>query len=150
MGSLAFDTSNITWYRIEGFDHIAYHVLEVDEERGIVDLLFKFDADARIAMHRHMCDYRTLVLQGELRIYRPDGALKEIRPVGSWVATKGGGEPHSEGGGPDQDVIAYFTNRGVDTLVYDILDDNMNSVATFGLAEFKALLEGQQAAEAGA
>jgi quercetin dioxygenase-like cupin family protein len=139
-----FDTRNIKWNRIEGFDHIEYHVCEVDEANRSVDILFKFAANQKIAMHRHHSDYRTLVLQGELRIYRPNGELKEVRPVGSYVFTPAGGEPHTEGGG-DQDVIALFSNRNVDKLIYEILDENMNTITTFGIPEFKTLLEGQTA-----
>ena len=42
-----------------------------------------------------------------------NGEVKEIRPVGSYVFTAAGGEPHTEGGG-DQDVIVFFSNRNVD------------------------------------
>jgi hypothetical protein len=129
---------------IEGFPHLAYHICAVDETKRIVDILFKFDANAKIALHRHKADYITLVLQGELRIYRANGELKEIRPVGSYVAGTADGEPHTEGGG-DQDVIAFFSNRNVDGLVYEILDDAQTIVATFGMAEFKQLLAAQTA-----
>lgn len=142
MSTLPYDTRNIRWNTIEGFDHVAYHVCAVDEAKRIVDILFKFDAHSKIALHRHQADYITLVLQGELRIYRANGELKEIRPVGSYVAGKADGEPHTEGGG-DQDVIAFFSNRNVDGLVYEILDENQNIIATFGMAEFKALLDAQ-------
>lgn len=144
MSTLPYDTRNIRWNTIDGFDHVAYHVCAVDETKRIVDILFKFDAHSKIALHRHKADYITLVLQGELRIYRADGELKEIRPVGSYVAGKADGEPHTEGGG-DQDVIAFFSNRNVENLVYEILDENQNVVATFGMAEFKALLDAQTA-----
>ena len=144
MSTLPYDTRNIRWNTIEGFDHIAYHICAVDEGKRIVDILFKFDANSKIALHRHKADYITLVLQGELRIYRADGTLKEIRPVGSYVAGKADGEPHTEGGG-DQDVIAFFSNRNVDNLIYEILDDSQNVVATFGMAEFNALLDAQAA-----
>jgi 2,4'-dihydroxyacetophenone dioxygenase len=40
-------------------------------------------------------------------------------------------------------VIAFFSNRNVDSLVYEILDEDLNVVATFGVAEFKALLDAQ-------
>ena len=139
-----FDTRNIRWNRIEGFDHIEYHVCDVDEANRSVDILFKFAANQKIALHRHHADYRTLVLQGELRIYRKNGEVKEIRPVGSYVFTAAGGEPHTEGGG-DQDVIALFSNRNVGALIYEILDDDLNTITTFGIPEFKALLEGQKA-----
>ena len=81
----AFDQSNIRWYVLEGIDNAYYHVCSVDEENKIVDVLFKFDANKQVILHRHHAAYRTLVLQGELRIYKADGALKEIRPVGSYV-----------------------------------------------------------------
>jgi quercetin dioxygenase-like cupin family protein len=144
MTTLPFDTRRIRWNMIEGFPHLAYHICAVDETKRIVDILFKFDANAKIALHRHKADYITLVLQGELRIYRANGELKEIRPVGSYVAGTADGEPHTEGGG-DQDVIAFFSNRNVDGLVYEILDDAQTIVATFGMAEFKQLLAAQTA-----
>lgn len=143
MATLPFDSRNIRWNTIEGFDHLAYHILAVDETKRIVDILFKFGANAKIAMHRHKADYVTLVLQGELRIYRADGSVKEIRPVGSYVTGTADGEPHTEGGG-DQDVIAFFSNRNVDNLVYEILGPDLQTVATFGVPEFKALLSAQQ------
>jgi quercetin dioxygenase-like cupin family protein len=142
MTTLPFDARNIHWKTIEGIDHLAYHICAVDEARRIVDILFKFDANAKIALHRHKADYITLVLQGELRIYAADGTLREIRPVGSYVTGRANGEPHTEGGG-DQDVIAFFSNRNVESLVYEILDENLNTVATFGIPEFKALLDAQ-------
>ncbi|SFG29975.1 regulator [Methylobacterium gossipiicola] len=144
MATLAFDDRTIAWQTIDGFDHAAYFILEVDETARIVDLLFKFAANERIALHRHGAAYRTLVLQGELRIYRPDGTLREIRPVGSYVAGEAGGEPHTEGGG-DQDVIVYFTNRDIDGPVYELLDADHAIVATFGIPEFKAIFAAQAA-----
>ncbi len=137
-----FDESNITWHTIEGIENLQYHIYAVDEEMKIVDLVFKFAANKKIALHRHHADYVTVVLQGELRIYRPNGEVKEVRPVGSYVATRGGGEPHTEGGG-DEDVIVFFSNRGQDGVIYEILDEQMNTLGTFGVQEFKALLAAQ-------
>jgi len=142
MTTLPFDTRNIHWNTLEGIPHLAYHICAVDEQRRIVDLLFKFDANSKIVLHQHKAHYITLVLQGELRIYTASGELKEVRPVGSYMATDPGGSPHTEGGG-DQDVIAFFSNRDVDGLVYEILDENHNIIATFGIPEFKALLDAQ-------
>jgi len=144
-----FDDRNTRWYTLEGFDHLAYHICEVDERLRTVDILFKFAANQKIALHRHKAPYRTLVLQGELRIYRANGELKEVRPVGSYVSAASDGEPHTEGGG-DIDVIAFFSNRGVDGPVYEILDDDLNVVATFGIPEFKALLAAQSPSVAAA
>ncbi|MEM9222774.1 MAG: regulator [Pseudomonadota bacterium] len=142
MTSLGFDQSNITWYQLEGVDHASYHVCSVDPENKIVDVLFKFDANQRVILHRHHADYRTLVLQGELRIYRANGDLIEVRPVGSYVERKAGGEPHTEGGG-DEDAIVFFSNRGTDGMIYELLDGEMNTLATLGLHDFKGLLDAQ-------
>lgn len=137
-----FDDRNITWHALEGIDNLHYHVYVVDEELKIVDVMFKFAANKKTALHRHHADYVTVVLQGELRIYRSNGKVKEVRPVGSYVATRAGGEPHTEGGG-DEDVIVFFSNRGQDGTIYEILDDNLNTLATFSLQDFKALLQAQ-------
>jgi 2,4'-dihydroxyacetophenone dioxygenase len=144
-----FDESNIRWFTLDGFDHLAYHICEVDEKLRTVDILFKFAANQKIALHRHKAPYRTLVLQGELRIYRANGELKEVRPIGSYVSAASDGEPHTEGGG-DIDVIAFFSNRGVSGPVYEILDADLNVVATLGIPEFKALLDAQRQSEAAA
>jgi hypothetical protein len=138
-----FDDSNITWHTLEGIENLEYHICAVDEERKIVDILFKFAANKKVVLHRHHADYVTVVIQGELRIYRANGEVKEVRPVGSYVATRGGGEPHTEGGG-DVDLIAFFSNRGQDGVIYEILDENLNTLATLGLQDFKALMEAQR------
>lgn len=142
MSPVQFDESNITWHRLDGIDHVQYHVYAVDVDRQIVDVLLKFDANEKVVLHRHHADYCTVVLQGELRLYRPNGELKEVRPVGSYVTGKAGGEPHTEGGG-DIDAIVFFSNRGTDGVIYQILDDDMNEVGTLGLHDFKGMMEAQ-------
>jgi len=137
-----FDESKITWHTLEGIEHLQYQIYAVDEERKIVDVMFKFAANKKVVLHRHHADYVTLVVQGELRLYRANGELKEVRPAGSYVATRVGGEPHSEGGG-DEDAIVFFSNRGQDGTIYEILDEQMNTLANLGLQDFKALLQAQ-------
>ncbi|QXX76085.1 regulator [Methylovirgula sp. HY1] len=139
-----FDDSNVRWYTLEGIEDVYYHILKVDEKNRIVDILFKFSADARVILHRHWATYRTFIIQGELRLYSADGDLKEIRGVGSYVSKLAGGEPHREGGG-DQDVIAIFSNRDVEGPIYEILDDELKMVAILGFNDFKALFEAQKA-----
>jgi quercetin dioxygenase-like cupin family protein len=137
-----FDDRNIAWHTLEGIENLHYHIFAVDEALKIVDVMFKFAANKQVVLHRHHADYVTLVLQGELRIYRANGDLKEVRPVGSYVATKAGGEPHTDGAGAE-DAIAFFSNRGQDGTIYEILDDKLNTLATLGLQDFKALLQAQ-------
>ena len=142
MTRTGFDDRNVTWYSLEGIDHVWYHVLKVDPEAKIVDLLLKFAAGQRIVLHRHHADYSTFIIQGELRLYDAAGALTEIRPTGSFVEKPGGGAPHSEGGG-DIDCIGWFSNRGTDGVIYEILGPEMETLATLGLNDFAGLLRAQ-------
>lgn len=139
----AFDQSNVKWNTLEGIDHVWYHVLKVDSEAKVVDLLLKFAANQKIVLHRHHADYSTFIIQGELRLYNEGGELTEIRPTASFVEKPGGGAPHTEGGG-DVDCIAWFSNRGADGTIYEILGPNQETVATLGLQDFKALWEAQE------
>jgi hypothetical protein len=84
-------------------------------------------------MHRHKVHNNTFVIQGEHRLYKPDGTLKEVRPVGSMTSTPADDEPHREGGG-DQDVIIAFSIRG-DGVLYELLDDDMNQIGTISLQD---------------
>jgi len=142
--SRKFDDSNISWHTLEGIENLHYHIYAVDEARKIVDVMFKFAANKKVVLHRHHADYITLVIQGELRLFRANGELKEVRKVGSYVATSVGGEPHTECGG-DEDAIVFFSNRGQDGTIYEILDEQMNTLANLGLQDFKALLLAQSA-----
>jgi hypothetical protein len=138
-----FDDQNIRWRTLAGFDHFSYFVYDVDEKNKTVEFILKLAANEKIALHNHCADYKTLVIQGELRIYRANGEVKEVRPVGSLVSTPAGGEPHTEGGG-DQEAVVFYSNRNVEKLVYEFLDDEQKIYATLGLAEFKGLLAGQK------
>ena len=82
MPTHTFDDRNITWNRLGDYLHLHYSILDVDEKNGIADVLFKFAANEKIVLHRHLAHNNTFVVQGEHRLYKPDGTLKEIRPVG--------------------------------------------------------------------
>ena len=82
-------------------------------------------------------------MQGEHRLYEPDGALKEIRPTGMYKSTPPG-DVHREGGGSEQDVIVFFDMRGRDGLFYEILDDDQNVVAALSYADFPGAYKAQQ------
>ena len=140
-----FDDQNITWGQLEGFDHFHYSVLAVDRDRQTVDFLAKFDANEKIVLHRHVALNHMLVIQGEHRLYAPDGQLKEVRPTGRYTVSQPDPEPHQEGGG-DEDVIILFSVRGTDGTMYEILDGDQNIIATLGLDDFEGLLTVQQAA----
>lgn len=140
-----FNQANIKWNTLEGIENVWYHILRVDEQAKVVDIIFKFAANKKIVLHRHHADYSTFIIQGELRLYDKDGALTEIRPTGSFVQKKAGGPPHDEGGG-DVDCIAWFSNWGTDGVIYEVLDAELKTAATLGFQDFKGLFEAQQPA----
>ncbi|MGR9091694.1 MAG: regulator [Gammaproteobacteria bacterium] len=101
--------------------------------KGIADVLFKFAANEKIVLHRHKAHNNTFVVQGEHRLYKPDGTLKEVRAVGSMTSSPPDVEPHREGGG-DQDVIIAFSIRG-DGVLYELLDDDKNIIGTISFQD---------------
>src|SRR6195952_3612628 len=141
MQSYQFDDSNITW-RTFDFLGTQYYVQAVDAAMGIADVLIKFQPHTPGKLHQHLMDYSTFVLQGELRFWRPDGSLKEIRPTGSYVQGLANGEPHSEGAG-DQMAIVLFSFRGTrgDMILY--LDQTSDVEFRLGFPDFKATLAHQ-------
>ena len=133
MTTHTFDDSHIRWNRLGDFQHLHYSILDVDEKNGIADVLFKFAANQKIVLHRHLAYNNTFVVQGEHRLYKPDGSIKEIRHVGSMTSSPPSNEPHREGGG-DQDVIIAFSIRGTGVL-YELLDNEMNLIGTISMQD---------------
>ncbi len=119
-----------------------FYVYDIDRKNKIVDVVFKFAANSRAMLHQHKTPYVTLVLQGELRFYRPNGELKEIRPTGSYVKGVANGEPHLEGGG-DQETIVFFSNRNVEDALYEFLDANMRPTVTLRIGDVEEALQAQ-------
>ncbi|MFK7733618.1 MAG: hypothetical protein AB8B48_18505 [Pseudomonadales bacterium] len=130
---------NLEWQNLEGFDHLVFKVLSVDRSNQIVDVVFKFAANQQIALHRHIALNHTLVLEGEHKLYEPNGDLKEVRPCGRYTVSPPDTEPHREGGG-DDDVVIHFSIRGTEGVMYEILDDDFNIIATLGMDDFENLL----------
>ncbi|MEE4145380.1 MAG: hypothetical protein V2I26_11315 [Halieaceae bacterium] len=145
MTSTDFDTGTIHWRKLDGIDHLSYFIYDVDRDRRSVDVLLKFAANEKILLHRHVALNHMLVLQGEHRLYEPDGSIKEVRPAGRYTVSPPSEDPHREGGG-DEDVIILFSIRGTDGTMYEFLDDDFNVIGTFGMDDFEALQSGQQAA----
>jgi hypothetical protein len=138
-----FDDRNIRWNKLCDFEHLLYSILDIDESNKIIDVLFKFAANQQIVLHRHNAHNNTFVVQGEHRLYEPDGKLKEIRPVGSYTRSPASDDPHREGGG-DQDVVVLFSIRGSDDVLYEVLDDDLNLIATLGFEDFVGLFQAQK------
>jgi quercetin dioxygenase-like cupin family protein len=94
---LSMGCSGVFRYKLDDLHHFVFSMLGIDREKGLVDFIIKFEANQQIVLHRHLALTNTLVVQGEHRLYEPNGALKEIRPVGSYTSSPPG-EPHGEGG----------------------------------------------------
>ncbi len=138
MAQVRFDDSNISWQRFGDVEHLWLSVLDVDAKNRIVQVLFKFAANQQIVLHRHKTTNKTFVIQGEHRLYHPDGRLKEIRPAGRYTVSPPSDDPHREGGG-DQDVVVMFTIYGENDALYELLDDQMNVIASISIDDFAKL-----------
>ena len=132
--SYTFDDRNIRWYTLGDFEHFVFAMLDVDVPQKIVDFILKFPPNKQIFLHRHLALTNTLVVQGEHRLYEPDGALKEIRPVGSYTSSPPG-EPHREGAG-DGGGVVFYSVRGKDGALFEALDDDFNVIATLSMEDF--------------
>ena len=140
----SFDENTITWHRLPDVEHVWLSILDVDETAKIVDVLFRFAANEKIVLHRHVAAFHTFVVKGEHRIYTPEGELKEVRPAGTYRAGKADPEPHTEGGG-DTDVFILFSLRPYcEGPIYEILNDSGEIVDTMTFDGMKELY--QQAA----
>jgi hypothetical protein len=142
--SYAFDDSNIRWYRLGDFEHFVFAMLDVDVSRKIVDFILKFPPNEQIFLHRHLALTNTLVVQGEHHLYEPNGSLKEVRAVGSYTSTPPG-EPHREGAGHEGGVV-FYSVRGKDGVLFEVLDDGLRVVGTLSLDDFVSAFKEQKQA----
>jgi hypothetical protein len=140
--SYSFDDRNIRWERLGDLKHFVLAMLDVNPQKGLADFIIKFDSNQQIVLHRHLAHTNTLVVQGEHRLYEPNGALKEIRPVGSYTSSPPG-EPHREGGGDDGCVV-YYSIRAEGDGVFEVFDDDQKIVGTLGMPDFINLFEAQK------
>jgi hypothetical protein len=138
-----FDDRNINWRTLGDFEHFTYTIFAIDEAREIADFSLKFAASQKIFLHRHHAHTNTLVIAGEHRVYEPDGALRETRPVGSFTVSPASPEPHSEGGGADGAVVIYNTRGSNDGVVFDVLDEQLETVGTLTFEDLTNLFAAQ-------
>jgi hypothetical protein len=140
----SFDDRNIRWYKLGEFEHFVFAMLDADVPQRIVDFILKFPPNQQIFLHRHLALTNTLVIQGEHRLYEPNGALKEVRAVGTYTSTPPG-EPHREGAG-DEGGVVFYSVRGKDGILFEVLDDDLNVVGTLSMDDFVAALKEQRSA----
>ena len=136
-----FDDRNINWRKLGDFEHFVYTIFNVDEANEIADLCLKFEPRERIFLHRHRALTHTFVLQGEHRLYEPNGALKESRAVGTYTMSPASPDPHKEGAGDEPCVVFYSTRGTTNGVLFDVLDDEANQVGQMTLTDLAGLFE---------
>jgi hypothetical protein len=144
MTTSEFDDRHIQWRELAGFKHMMVSIFYVDEAKNLVDLLIKFDPNEKVLLHRHLADTNTFVVEGDHVIYEPDGQVREVRPVGRYTFGTGR-DAHDEGGGPNGCVL-YYSVRGETEALFDMLDADLNVVATLRIGDFKAAFDAQKEA----
>jgi ChrR-like protein with cupin domain len=119
-----FDSSKIEWkdFLTEG---CYYRILDVNVEAHSADMLVKFDPGSLCLYHRHVAPTTTLVLEGTLHVYNQteNGVVEKVKPAGSF-SSGAENEIHIEGGG-DEGVVVYFSMRGKDDHIYDLLNTDL-------------------------
>ncbi len=141
---MTFDDRQIHWSQLPGFDNFSYSILSIDQANQLVDVLFHFRAHDPIVLHRHCALNHTFVVRGEHHLYHASGELKEVRPTGSYTISPPDTTPHRECG--DDGTVVLFSIRGTGDVMYEILDDQQNLLATLGMAEFASLYEANRQA----
>ncbi len=82
MASYRFDDRNIRWHKFGDFTGLLVAMFDVDEEKNQTGFIVKFEPNSKIFLHRHPAHTNTFVVEGEHRLYEPDGeTLKEVRPT---------------------------------------------------------------------
>lgn len=129
MSEFKFNDHEIRWTRFGEFEpRFDYAILDVDEDARIIDLLFKFPAHGQVVMHRHLAPNHTFVVQGNHRLYDPNGNLNEDRPSGRYTIIPDSEVPHREGGGDEESIVFFSIRAGDSDDLYELLDDDMNRI----------------------
>ncbi|MGR8948840.1 MAG: cupin domain-containing protein [Gammaproteobacteria bacterium] len=138
----------INWLPFAGIENLELSLLDIDENRNVVDLIVRFAPNKTVTMHNHIAQTNMLIIQGELRIYEPDGSIRESRTPGRYYRGRTG-DAHSEGGGPDGAIVFYSMRCDDEPKVLDVMDDDGNVTATLTTADVQAAWDAQVAANAG-
>jgi hypothetical protein len=140
MSNYFFNDKNIAWQQLGEFENFRYSILNIDQDSKIVDVIFKFEPHDPIILHRHCALNHTFVIHGEHRLYHANGELKAARAVGSYTISHPDPIPHRECGG-DEGAIVLFSIRGTEGVMYELLDDEENIIATLSMQDFVGLYE---------
>ena len=134
----------IEWLPFAGIENLELRLCDVDEERSVVDLIVRFAPNKTVTMHNHLAQTNMLIIQGELRMYEPDGSIREVRPAGRYYRGRTG-DTHSEGGGPVGAVVFYSMRCDGAHNVLEVMDEATNVQATLNMDDVRAVWAAQQA-----
>lgn len=137
-----FDDSNVLWRPLGDMEGFVASILDVDHHSNIVDFLVKFEPNTKVLYHRHLARTCTFVIEGDHIIYERDGTVREARPIGRYSLAEVTGDVHSEGGG-DKGCILFYSVRGENVHLFEMLDDEFNPTATVCVSDFQAVMDAQ-------
>ena len=127
----------VSWEPFAGLEHLELSITEVDQDREILDAIVRFPPNQVISMHKHCAQTNMFAIQGELRIYEPDGKLREVRPAGNYYRGRRD-DVHTEGGGDDGAVVLYSVRGHGDDELFELMDEQQNVLATIGWKDLAA------------
>ena len=134
----------IDWQPFAGIENLELTLCDLDEERHVVDLIVRFAPNKTVTMHNHLAQTNMLIIQGELRMYEPDGSIREVRPAGRYYRGRTD-DTHSEGGGPDGAVVFNSMRCDGDPNVLEVMDEAANVQVTLTMDDVRAAWTAQQA-----
>ena len=136
-------SSAIPWQPFPGFDGFYHHVLDVDRERQLVDMLMKFDPGSKCAPHRYVGPTRTPVIEGDHLLVDSADPSKLIsnRSAGTF-STNNGDEIHIEGGGHNGTFI-LLSMTAVNEEIYEVFGSDMMLKRLINTADFERGLKKQ-------
>ena len=135
----------IRWQPFAGIENLELTLCDIDEERKVVDLVVRFAPDQTVTMHNHLAQTNMFIIQGELRMYEPDGSVREVRPAGRYYRGRTH-DAHSEGGGPEGAVVFYSMRADDADDVLEVMTEDGTVTATLTWADVQAAWTAQQAA----
>ncbi len=54
LAAQSFDENTVTWHQLPDVEHVWLSILDVDQTAMIVDVLFRFAANEKNVLHRHV------------------------------------------------------------------------------------------------
>ena len=125
------DPDKYIWKEVNGptdspyLIHQQWTLLGYNRDAGVFDMIIRFDDQGGgCPAHRHICQTRVLVLEGEqhLQDMLPDGSrASKVRKSGDYHLTMGDIHPHLERGGPNGALVLY-SHHAPDGRMYELVD----------------------------